>query len=410
MGALEEGGKSMSKTAVAISLALAAGLVQPAAAQDREPGPSPEALAALGEDLARLVERADRIAVYRIEPEESGQGANIGGYPVVNEKRLEDPAARRQVKEALFDGGVYGGEMAKCFIPHHAIRVRSGEEAASLVICFECSQLLWLEGQKTVIIRPAGRLLDTLEALLSDVDGHPGEPDGGNGENESAGALVERANDFLEKGDVEAAQAGFDRAIAIDPASAAAYSGRAMARQARGDLRGAIEDLERALALDPANGEAFKRRGGVRAALGDIEGARADLDQALRIDPTDAGAWAARGSLLQSMGDFEGAIRDITRAIEIDPRMAEAYVRRANARQRLGDLAGAIADYSRAIELDPTLPDAWSNRGAARYAMGEVDAAISDLERALAVAAADWPARKSVEEALARVRAAREKK
>ncbi|MBI4614037.1 MAG: tetratricopeptide repeat protein [Planctomycetes bacterium] len=400
----------MLRASVAISLALAAGLVQPAVAQDGEPTPSPETLAALGENLARLIERADRIALYRTLPEQTQQGANIGGYSIVEEKRLEDPAARRRMKETLFDGGVYGTEMAKCFIPHHAIRVRSGEEAASLVVSFECSQLLWIEGQKTVIIRSEGRLLDTLEALLSGGDGHPGEPPGENGGEESAGAHVARANDLLAKGDVDAAQAEFDRAIALDPAFAAAYSGRAMARQARGDLRGAIEDLERALALDPANGETRKRRGGVRAALGDMDGARADLDEALRINPADAGACAARGSLLQSMGDLEGAIRDLTRAIELDPRMAEAYVRRANARQKLGDLAGAVEDYARAIECDPALPDAWSNRGAARYAMGDVDAAISDLERALAVAPANWPARKSVEEALARVRAAREKK
>ena len=54
------------------------------------------------------------------------------------------------------------------------------------------------------------------------------------------------------------AEKAFQKAIALDPADAASFSGLASALEARGDADGAIAALERAYALDPS--DALKRR------------------------------------------------------------------------------------------------------------------------------------------------------
>ena len=232
------------------------------------------------------------------------------------------------------------------------------------------------------------------------------------------------------RGDLEAAESHYDRAIAdytraidLNADYAEAYYNRGnanrelsdyeMAQGDEGDLEAAeshynraIADYTRAIDLNADYAEAYYNRGLVRAALGQDEAVRGDLEAAeshynraiadytkvLELEPRDADAYFIRGFAKKANRDYEAAIADYTRATELNTDHAEAYYNRGLARAALGqdeavrgDLEAAeshynraIVDYTRAIELNTDHAEAYYNRGLARAALGQDEAAEQD--------------------------------
>jgi tetratricopeptide (TPR) repeat protein len=70
----------------------------------------------------------------------------------------------------------------------------------------------------------------------------------------------QRGLERLQKGDVDAAIAFYDKAIAADPYFTWAYLNRGNAREKKGDLSGAIADFTWAIKLEPGNAFAYLNR------------------------------------------------------------------------------------------------------------------------------------------------------
>ncbi|MFE7764795.1 tetratricopeptide repeat protein [Streptomyces sp. NPDC057438] len=217
----------------------------------------------------------------------------------------------------------------------------------------------------------------------------------------------------------ERAVAEYDQALALDPGSATAWQGRAVARAHAGDHAGAVADLDRADALAPDDTTTLVLRGDYHRLLGDPDAAVADLDRAVALDPVRRSTWASRGAARHAQGRLDEALADLDRALELDGQYVWALVRRARVRRsrgeherRLADLhhavaldpdapwvrcergdalrdAGrdeeALADYDRAVELDPLYASAYASRGVARFRLGRHDDALADLDAAVAL-------------------------
>jgi tetratricopeptide (TPR) repeat protein len=67
----------------------------------------------------------------------------------------------------------------------------------------------------------------------------------------AASAHLKRGDLLISQNKIVEALASYDKAVEADPAWAAAYVKRGMARRAKGDLDGSIEDYEKANGLDP---------------------------------------------------------------------------------------------------------------------------------------------------------------
>ena len=80
--------------------------------------------------------------------------------------------------------------------------------------------------------------------------------------------------------------ADYNRAIELNPKSAAAYGSRARAKYELGDYDGAVADYSRAIALTPDFESNYFYRGRAKSELGDHDGAEADRKRALELDPT----------------------------------------------------------------------------------------------------------------------------
>lgn len=117
----------------------------------------------------------------------------------------------------------------------------------------------------------------------------------------------------------EAAQA-LDRALSLEPQSAALH-------RRRGDLCRRLVERERAeahyaaaLALDPEDDETRLKHALLLADLGRVDDALAELSEILRRDTGNAVAHYQRGLLLYTeKGDLDAALADLDRALALDP-------------------------------------------------------------------------------------------
>ncbi len=105
----------------------------------------------------------------------------------------------------------------------------------------------------------------------------------------------------LDKGKYDDAIADYDKAIALNPNDATAYTNRGVAYGSKGAFDWAIADHSRAIALDPKYALAYTNRGLAHKKNGEVDRAIADFSKVLEIDSSDEnaknnlkrlGAWA----------------------------------------------------------------------------------------------------------------------
>lgn len=119
-----------------------------------------------------------------------------------------------------------------------------------------------------------------------------------------------------------------DRAITIQP-SAAAYSNRGIALNELGQLEAAVASYDKAIALQPDYAVAHANRGKVLRELGQLEAAVAGYDRAVALQPDFAEAHYNRGNVLKSLTRLEAAVASYDKAIALRPDFAEAYWNKA---------------------------------------------------------------------------------
>ena len=143
-----------------------------------------------------------------------------------------------------------------------------------------------------------------------------------------------------------------------------------------------IEDYNKAIALDPNYAQAYSNRGVAYYNKRQYDRGIEDLNKAIAINPNYAEAYNNRGIVYNNKGQYDRAIEDYNKAIALDPNYAKAYNNRGFAYANKGQYDRAIEDYNKAIALDPNLAAAYSNRGIAYYNKKNMGRAISDLQKA----------------------------
>ncbi len=183
---------------------------------------------------------------------------------------------------------------------------------------------------------------------------------------EHAGAWAGLAVILRDAERLDQARQAADRAVSLAGSVASHAVMRADLLLLLGETEAALVDLDRAIELDPARAASWHHRGLARYEAGDRAGARSDFTRAIELAPDAPESWTQRGVLRGQDGDLSDAIEDLTRAIALAPERVEPWVARAAAFAAADRTMEAAADYARVLELAPEGPTAEAARAALR--------------------------------------------
>lgn len=175
-----------------------------------------------------------------------------------------------------------------------------------------------------------------------------------------------------------------DAAIAKHPDQPAfhAIRGAVLARGGRVDE--ARASYEKALALDPTSAAALSGLGTLAIAANDLPAALDLFSRAAKTSPDDAAIAYSIAQIVLAQGKQDEAVRQLREVLVLDPSHAAAsndlaWLLAAEGQQL--DLALALAEQAQ--RLDPR-PDFMDTLGWVRLQRGETDAAITSFEQAVA--------------------------
>ncbi len=158
------------------------------------------------------------------------------------------------------------------------------------------------------------------------------------------------------RGDVPAARAAYERALALHPQYFDATFSLGNALREEGDLEGAIAAYRRATEIAPGDVKARLNLAGLLQERGDPAGAQAAYEAALAVDPASAKVLDGYGTFLVQRDDLAGAVARFRQAVAADPGLVQAWYHLGLALEMSGDVAGGLDALRAANRIDPDHP------------------------------------------------------
>jgi tetratricopeptide (TPR) repeat protein len=179
----------------------------------------------------------------------------------------------------------------------------------------------------------------------------------------------------------------FNLLVSIEAHAEANYfAGNFLVRQGRAGE--ALEHFQKALTLEP---ESAAFHGGICTAfwqMGRVDEAIFQYQKAVEINPNFAEAAEAYNNLGYSLlqkGQVNEAITHFQKAVEINPDYAEAHNNLGYSLLHIGRVDEAITQLQRALEIKPDFAAAYNNLGLSLLQIGRVDEAITQFQRSLEI-------------------------
>jgi tetratricopeptide (TPR) repeat protein len=133
-------------------------------------------------------------------------------------------------------------------------------------------------------------------------------------------ALADARKDCFEKsGDV--AIRACTEAIQRDPKDAVSYVNRAFEYLQKGDHARTVADYSKAIELDPGRWDSYQGRAWGYLKMGKAAEGLPDAKRSLELKPDEARTLDIRGHILEALGRREEAIADFRGALALEPRM-----------------------------------------------------------------------------------------
>lgn len=190
-----------------------------------------------------------------------------------------------------------------------------------------------------------------------------------------AAITVRSAAEHHKAGRVDAAQAGYEAALELDPHNPEALFNLAGLHASHGRQGAAISAYRRLIDDNPRHAPALCNLAVALTQLGQTPEALEYYRRAINADPHLADAHYNLGLALRDAGQYDEALACLRRVIELRPEMAEAHFRLGNVLRLVDRKAEARAAFEQALRLDPEHVKArWSLAMAqlpAVYAKGE---------------------------------------
>ena len=197
--------------------------------------------------------------------------------------------------------------------------------------------------------------------------------------------LFDSVMELGEKGQWEAAVAGWRKVLEIEPENAKAHNNLAAALLQRGALDEAIAHFRKATQIKPGFDRAHFNLGIALLQKGALDEAMAHWRETVAINPDFAQAFNLLGIALAQGGKLDEAIAYFRRALEIDPKLSEVHNDLGMALLKQRKLKEAILHFREAVALDPRFAQAYYNLGRALAATGAAGEAAAQWRKALEI-------------------------
>jgi len=194
-------------------------------------------------------------------------------------------------------------------------------------------------------------------------------------------ALYQKALDYVENIEIDAARPLVDQAIQKDPGFAMAYALRA---STGGGFQVSQQNLHKAVSLADkvSPGERHWIMAMQAVSDGNVPKMKEHVAELLKLHPGDKHAVYAAGNMMQLVGDDE-ALALYRRATAIDPTFAAAYNQIGYVHLRKGDLGGAEQALKQYVATRPDSPNPYDSYAELLLRMGRYDESIAQYEKAL---------------------------
>ena len=159
--------------------------------------------------------------------------------------------------------------------------------------------------------------------------------------------LVDAANKLIDNGQIDAALAELDKALAITSLNPQAHLSRARAHAHAGKLAECLEDCTRAIQVDPNMREAYLHRGQVHQMAGSYARAAMDYKKCIALDAESPRGYNALAWLYATCAD--ASHRDAKEAVSL-AKKALAIDSQAHILDTLACAYAAKGDFKRAIK------------------------------------------------------------
>jgi len=141
--------------------------------------------------------------------------------------------------------------------------------------------------------------------------------------------------------------------------------------------------LDRALAIQPQNAPAYSNRGNILRDLGRFDEALQSCTRAIELDPRFSVAYCNRATVFLAMGRHVEALADSDAALRIQPNLLEAMVCRARIFQALQRYSDAVAVARSILQISPDHLTAWHAAMEALLAMVQANQASGVVDQSL---------------------------
>ncbi|HUB66755.1 MAG TPA: tetratricopeptide repeat protein [Candidatus Methylacidiphilales bacterium] len=172
----------------------------------------------------------------------------------------------------------------------------------------------------------------------------------------------------------------------------------------KGQVDAAIAQYQKALKIDSHDDVVYYDLGFALMQKGQVAEAMPQFEKALEINPANADARDDFGATLFSTGQTDKAMTQFQKAVEINPNLAQAYYNMGVALIQKGQLDPAIAEFQKALKTNPSFAAAHNNLGVAFLRQGRADEAITQFQETLRFNPGDQDAQYNLSQAQAMAR------
>ncbi len=213
---------------------------------------------------------------------------------------------------------------------------------------------------------------------------------------DNAYALYRRAREDLDHadrdGNVDAAIKLLERAVQLDPQSAAGYAALSEAYDLKDNsnpdpqwMKLASEYANKAVSLDSYLAAGHVSLGLVKMRAGDSTEAEKQFRAAADLDPKSATPHRDLGLLYGKTGKADQATAELQHALQLDPKDWRTYLATGLGAYQGGRFKAAASAWEMALKLEPDNVPALRNLGAVYHSLDRDDDAVAALQHALEV-------------------------